>query len=81
MKYDIDWWIPVSERVPATDELELITILDKHGDTPYRYVTCGWYLKEADCWIVDNETRHDIIAWACLPSPYRYTDTIPLCAR
>lgn len=66
-----DWWIPANELLPKNDEYKIVTILDESGDTPYRYVTFGWYLEEANCWIVDNEKRTDVIAWAVLPLPYK----------
>lgn len=62
-------WIPV-DRLPKNDDLKIITIKDEHGDHPYFYTDFGWYLKEGDCWIVNNEKRTDVIAWCQLPNPY-----------
>lgn len=67
-------WIPIEEGPPKNDDWVLITILDEHGDTPYRYTDFGWYLEAAKCWIVDAECRNDIIAWAKMPEPYKKKD-------
>jgi len=64
-------WIPVSERVPNSDDWVIITVLDESGDTPYRYTDFGLYLDAAKCWIVDAEQRTDIIAWMPLPKPWK----------
>ena len=42
-------WKLTKEQKPKTDELLLVTIGDESGDTPFTYVTVGWYLEEADC--------------------------------
>ena len=64
-------WIPCSEKLPSNDDFVIITILDEHGDTKYRYSSFGWYLNVAKCWIVDDELRNDVVAWAPLPEPYK----------
>lgn len=64
-------WIPVSERVPNSDDWVIVTILDESGDAPYRYTEFGWYMMQGHAWIVDNEVRRDIIAWIPLPRPYK----------
>ena len=63
-------WKLYPEEIPKNDEMKIITICDESGDYPYTYSYVGWYLKEADGWIVDNELRKDIIAWMPLPFPY-----------
>lgn len=65
-------WIPVTERLPKDDELHIITVCDESGDRPYVYTSFGWYLEEANCWIVDNERRRDVTAWAVRPIPYKW---------
>lgn len=64
-------WISVNKELPKHDDWKIVTILDEHGDTPYRYTDFGWYLEEANCWIVDAEQRTDVIAWMPLPEPYK----------
>ena len=64
-------WIPVSERLPKNDDWVIVTILDERGDTPFKYTDFGWYLEEANCWIVDAEQRKDVVAWMTLPEPYK----------
>lgn len=64
-------WIPCSERLPENDDFVIITILDEHGDTPYKYTDFGWYLDAAKCWIVASEQRTDIIAWMPLPRAFK----------
>lgn len=63
-------WVPASERLPENDDWVIVTILDESGDTPWRYSDFGWYLKEANCWIVDAQQRKDVVAWMPLPEPY-----------
>ena len=65
-------WIPVTERLPKNDALHIITVCDESGDRPYVYTSFGWYLEEAKCWIVDNDWRRDVTAWAVLPTPYKW---------
>lgn len=68
-------WINVKEKLPKNDDWKIVTILDENGDTPYRYVGFGRYLESANCWIVDNERRTDIVAWTNLPTPYEEPKT------
>lgn len=70
MTESIIYWVSIEEELPTNDEMKIISICDETGDSPYEYVTCGWYLSEARCWIVDNEKRYDITAWSCFPYPY-----------
>lgn len=64
-------WIPCNEKLPDNDDFVIVTILDEHGDTPYRYSDFGWYFDRAKCWIIDAEERTDVIAWMPLPEPYK----------
>lgn len=64
-------WISVSDRLPKSDDWVIVTILDERGDTPFKYTDFGWYLEEANCWIVDAEKRKDVVAWMTLPEPYK----------
>ena len=64
-------WIPVSERLPSSDDWVIVTVLDESGDTPYRYTDLGWYLDAANCWIRDAKQITDVIAWMPLPEPYK----------
>lgn len=63
-------WIPCSERLPRTEDFMIITILDDGGDIPIIYSDFGWYASVGGFWVVDNETRKDVIAWMPLPTPY-----------
>ncbi len=51
---------------PTDTEWKIVQIADDSGDMTFYYVDVGWYFPEADRWIVDNEPRNDIIAWADL---------------
>lgn len=64
-------WIPVSERLPKNDDWVIVTILDERGDTPFKYTDFGWYLEEANCWVIGAEQRKDVTAWMPLPGPYK----------
>lgn len=64
-------WTPVTKSLPKNDDWVIVTILDESGDTPWRYTDFGWYLEEANCWIVEAEQRTDVIAWAEMPEPWR----------
>lgn len=58
-------WIPVSERLPASDEDVLVT----NGKEMY----IGWINPTDKCWRVDSEGEYfmnDIVAWQPLPKPY-----------
>lgn len=63
-------WIPCSERLPRTEDFMIITMLDDSGDIPIIYSDFGWYASVGGFWVVDNETRKDVIAWMPLPEPY-----------
>lgn len=64
-------WIPVSEKLPKNDDWVIVTILDERGDTPFKYTDFGWYLEEANCWVIGAEQRKDVTAWMPLPGPYK----------
>ena len=58
-------WIPVSERLPASDEDVLVT----NGKGMY----IGWIDPTDKCWRVDSESEYfmnDIVAWQPLPKAY-----------
>lgn len=63
-------WIPCSERLPRTEDFMIITMLDDSGDIPIIYSDFGWYASVGGFWVVDNETRKNVIAWMPLPEPY-----------
>lgn len=59
-------WIPVSERLPASDDDVLVT----NGIGMY----IGWIDPTDKCWRVDSASEYfmtDIIAWIPLPEPYK----------
>ena len=60
-------WIPVSEQLPDINVEVLATTLG--GD-----VTIAWRTGDND-WLIyegeDNATTDDILAWMCLPTPYK----------
>ena len=64
-------WIPVNKELPKNDDWVIVTILDESGDTPFRYTDFGWYLEEANCWIVGAEKWTGVMAWMPLPTPWR----------
>ena len=67
--YSVQKWIKASECLPKNSELKIVAIKDESDDSSYTYTTFGWYLKQANCWIVDNEMRTDVYAWMVLPWP------------
>lgn len=63
-------WIPCSERLPSDDEYVIVSVLDDHGDTPWKYTTVAWQC--GGVWISDNDILcGTAIAWMPLPMPYR----------
>lgn len=59
-------WIPISERLPKTDEDVLVT----NGRGMY----IGWIDATDKGWRVDSESEYfmdDIVAWMPLPQPYK----------
>ena len=66
-------WIPCSERLPSDDEYVIVSVLDDHGDTPWKYTTVAWLCNGT--WIAYNEILFgDVIAWMPLPMPYKGGD-------
>lgn len=65
-------WIPTDESLPKNDDWKIITVCDESGDRPYVYTDFGWYLEQADCWIVHADKRRDVTAWATLPKQYKW---------
>ena len=63
-------WIPCSERLPSNDESVIVSVLDDHGDTPWKYTTVAW--RYNGVWISDNDILcGTTVAWMPLPKPYR----------
>ena len=66
-------WIPCSERLPSDDEYVIVSVLDDHGDTPWKYTTVAWLCNEV--WISDNDILcGTAVAWMPLPKPYKGGD-------
>lgn len=62
-------WIPIEKGSPNNDEDVIVSVLDDHGDTPWKYTTVAWLCNEV--WISDNEVLcGSVIAWMPLPKPY-----------
>ena len=71
MNPKLEKWILTNQKLPWDDTDVIVTIYDDSGDTPWSYTSKGFYISKGECWIVDNEIHHDIIAWMPLPEPYR----------
>lgn len=55
---------------PSFCQVLLVAVLDRTGDTPYRFVTSAWAIqgKYDIMWITDNDVLcGDVVAWAELP--------------
>jgi hypothetical protein len=66
LKSNIGKWIPVSDRLPASDDDVLVT----NGIGMY----IGWIDPTDKRWRVDSESEYfmeNIIAWMPLPEPYK----------
>ena len=64
-------WIPVTERLPKTDDLVIVAIHDDSGDTPYDVTNVGFYLDvfPLGIWVVENERCNYVTHWMPLPEP------------
>lgn len=65
-------WIPISEGLPSDDDDVFVTVIDDHGDTPWRYTDVAWLCNGT--WIADNEILFgNVIAWMPqrYPKPYK----------
>ena len=63
-------WIPVSERLPSDDEYVIVSVIDDHGDTPWKYTTVAWLCNGV--WISDNNILcGTAVAWMSFPQPYK----------
>jgi len=62
-------WIPVTERLPITDDIVIVAIHDDSGDTPYDVTNVGFYLDvfPLGIWIVENERCNYVTHWMELP--------------
>lgn len=75
-------WIPVSERLPETDGVYIVTrrLFDKQVDTEPYYMVDACYFDGSNTWHNDNRINHsrhlleDIIAWMPLSEPYRESE-------
>ena len=64
-------WIPVTKRLPNSQETVIVSIQDDSGDTRFDYTACGWITTDKEYWIVDDEINNYVIAWMPLPDPWK----------
>ena len=67
-----DRWIPISEGLPNDDDDVFVTVIDDHGDRPWRYTDIARLCNET--WIANNEILFgEVIAWMPqrYPKPYK----------
>lgn len=66
----VERWVPCSEKLPSDGDNVFVTVVDDHGDTPWRYTDVAWLCNGT--WIANNEILFgDVIAWMPRPKPYR----------
>lgn len=67
----MDEWIPVTERLPVSDELVVVAIHDDSGDTAYDCTNVGFYIayQFGGVWVVENERCGHVTHWRPLPEP------------
>lgn len=69
----VQGWVPCSERLPSDDEDVIVSVLEDHGDRPWKYTTVAWLCNGV--WISDNEILFGTaVAWMPLPKPYKGGD-------
>ena len=64
---DEDQWYSCKYTEPRGYDEVIVLVHDDSGDTPYEYVTHGWFYK--DTWIVGNEPNDKVVAWKEFPTP------------
>lgn len=65
-----DRWIPISDGLPNDDDDVFVTVIDDHGDRPWRYTDIAWLCNGT--WIANNEILlGNVIAWMPRPKPYK----------
>lgn len=71
-------WIPVTERLPKTDDIVIVAIHDDSGDTPYDVTNVGFYLDvfPLGVWVVENERCNYITHWMPLPQPPKEVEEV-----
>lgn len=60
-------WVQTSERLPDINEEVLVTLSNGVITIAWRTRENKWLIYEGE----DNATTDDILAWMCLPTPYK----------
>ena len=68
-------WIPVTERLPRSNDTVIVSIRDDAGDTRFDYTSCGWVTTDGEYWIVGDEINNYVVAWMPLPKPWEGGET------